>query len=78
MQKALLHCLLASVHNARQKVATPGESRGHLTDIIVSFNEDTSDISEVFQVIIKQKYATKSVLARIFLNTFFRYDLDGA
>ena len=49
VQKALLHCLLASVHNARQKVK-PSGSHSHFTDVIVSFNEDSADTSEVFQV----------------------------
>ena len=49
VQKALLHCLLASVHNARQKV-NPSGSHSHFTDVIVSFNEDSADTSEAFQV----------------------------
>ena len=50
VQKALLHCLLASVYNARQKPAN--RSSQNLTEAIISFNEENMDANtnETFQI----------------------------
>lgn len=51
VQKALLHCLLASVFNARQKPSNLNESV-NITEAIISFNEENMDANtnETFQV----------------------------
>ncbi len=51
VQKALLHCLLASVFNARQKPPGHDESM-NITEAIISFNEENMDANtnETFQV----------------------------
>ncbi len=51
VQKALLHCLLASVFNARLKPPGHDES-SNITEAIISFNEETMDANtnETFQV----------------------------
>ncbi len=51
VQKALLHCLLASVFNARQKPPGHDESM-NITEAIISFNEENMDsnTNETFQV----------------------------
>ena len=51
VQKALLHCVLASVYNARQKTA--GEAtEGNITEAIINFNEEDMDnnTNETFQL----------------------------
>ncbi|XP_050391433.1 protein dopey-1 isoform X1 [Patella vulgata] len=50
LQKALLHCMLASVYNSRQK--TDAENKAKITEAIVSFNEDCLEGSanETFQI----------------------------
>ena len=51
VQKALLHCLLASVFNARLK--PPGHEESlNITEAIISFNEENMDANtnETFQV----------------------------
>ena len=49
VQKALLHCLLASVYNARRK---PPLENSNFTEAIISFNEENMDANtnETFQV----------------------------
>ncbi len=51
VQKALLHCLLASVYNSRQKDSTQ-ETVSNITEVIISFNEENMDINtnETFQI----------------------------
>ena len=50
-QKALLHCVLASVYNARRKAAGQ-DMGGNFTEAIISFNEENMDANtnETFQV----------------------------
>ena len=50
VQKALLHCLLASVYNARLKPANRNSQ--NLTEAIISFNEENMDANtnETFQI----------------------------
>ncbi len=51
LQKVLLHCLLASVHNGRLK-PTDADDIGSLSEAIIGFNEDSMDSSmnETFQI----------------------------
>lgn len=50
VQKALMHCLLASVYNNRQKQSNTDSS--NLTEAIISFNDDNMDANtnETFQI----------------------------
>ncbi|ELU14591.1 hypothetical protein CAPTEDRAFT_134195 [Capitella teleta] len=50
IQKTLLHCVLASVYNARKKTPSPSES--NFTEAVISFNEENmdGDTNDTFQV----------------------------
>lgn len=52
LQKALLHCVLASIYNARRKFSQEGKSVTSFTETIVDFNEENLDSSavETFQI----------------------------
>ena len=51
VQKAILHCVLASVYNARKK-ETQNENSNNITEAIISFNEENMDTNtnETFQI----------------------------
>ena len=52
VQKALLHCVLASVYNSRNKNAASLDLQANITEAIISFNEENMDANtnETFQI----------------------------
>ena len=52
VQKALLHCVLASVYNSRKKAVGVEMEQSNFTEAIISFNEENMDANtnETFQI----------------------------
>ncbi|KAL3881558.1 hypothetical protein ACJMK2_027984, partial [Sinanodonta woodiana] len=52
VQKALFHCILASIHNCRKKKKGDDHMTHHITEAIIAFNEENLDssLNETFQI----------------------------